>query len=106
MVTLIPELNSHGQSADRAGEERTFAEQRPTVNGVLDEVRDQIKRAMIKHAPMHSPHEGISFLKEEVDELWEHVKYDTGRTLEARKEALQIAAMAIRYVVDLIDARR
>jgi hypothetical protein len=64
-------------------------------------VRTEVLRSMQKHAPMHSPHEGISVIKEEVDELWDHVKVDTGRTDEALKEAVQIAAMGVCYIVDL-----
>ena len=92
--------------ADRSGEERLFADKRNLVNGILDEVRQSLKLGMIKHAPMHSPHEGVSVIREELEELWDHVKADTGRTPEARKEALQVAAMAIRYVVDLIEGER
>lgn len=68
---------------------------------ILDQLREELTRAMLKHPPMHSPHEGISVIKEEVDELWDHVKVDTGQCLAARKEALQIAAMGIRYALDL-----
>lgn len=68
---------------------------------VLAMVRAEALRAIIKHPPQHSPHEGISVIKEEVDELWDHVKHDTGQTPEAFKEAVQIAAMGVRYVVDL-----
>lgn len=89
--------------ADRSGDERLFTDKRNLVNSVLDEVRHNLKQGMIKHAPMHSPHEGASVIREEFEELWDHVKADTGRTPEARKEALQLAAMAVRYIVDLID---
>jgi hypothetical protein len=52
---------------------------------------------------MHSPHEGHSVIREEFEELWRHVCEDTGQTLPARAEAIQLAAMAIRYVVDLCE---
>lgn len=70
---------------------------------ILSSLRAELLSAMAKHAPMHSPHEGHSVIREEVDELWDHVKADTGQTPEARKEALQVAAMGIRYVLDLCD---
>lgn len=69
----------------------------------LDKIKVELVKSMTKHAPMHSPHEGMSVIKEEVDELWEHVKADTGRTTGARKEALQVAAMGLRYVLDLCE---
>lgn len=48
-------------------------------------------------------HEGYAVLLEEVDELWEEVKknqrnYDL---LAQRKEAIQVAAMAIRFATEL-----
>ena len=53
---------------------------------------------------MNSPHEGHSVIREELDvELWEHVCHDTGRSPEARREAMQVAAMALRYIIDLCE---
>lgn len=63
----------------------------------------ELHRAMTKFAPMASPHEGWAVIREELDELWEHVRANTGRTDEARIEAIQIAAMALRYASDLCD---
>lgn len=68
---------------------------------ILDELKAEIFKAMKKHRPMASPHEGYSVILEELDELWDHVKGDTGRSLDARNEALQTAAMGIRYICDL-----
>jgi NTP pyrophosphatase (non-canonical NTP hydrolase) len=53
----------------------------------------------------NSQHEGYAVILEEVEELWAEIKknqrdYD----LQAqRKEAIQAAAMLIRFVVELID---
>jgi len=71
------------------------------MNALLAEVEEALVAARYRHAPMHSPHEGISVIREEVDELWEHVRADTGRSADARKEAIQIAAMGLRYALDL-----
>jgi hypothetical protein len=71
------------------------------VRAVALEVAHEVERARRKHAPMHSPHEGWSVIFEELEELREHVRADTGRSAAARKEALQIAAMGIRYALDL-----
>lgn len=90
---------------DRAGREPTHDECY-AVYEVAIEVFEEVVKAMEMHAPMHGPHEGHSVLREEVEELWEHVKADTGRTPEARKEAIQVAAMAVRYIVDLIDKEK
>lgn len=49
----------------------------------------------------HSPHEGLAVIWEEFDELKKHVWENTGRSREAMVEAIQIAAMALRYIYDL-----
>lgn len=73
----------------------------PTLEHIISMVRYEILHAVAKHPPMNSPHEGHSVIMEELDELWDHVKADTGRSNDARKEAIQIACTAIRYVHDL-----
>jgi hypothetical protein len=70
---------------------------------VIDGLRNEVAEAMRKHRPMASAHEGHSVIREELHELWDHVRADTGTTPAARKEALQVAAMGIRYVMDLCD---
>jgi hypothetical protein len=67
---------------------------------VVSLVVDEVAVATGKFAPFNSPHEGWAVIKEELDELWEHVRGDTGRSPEARKEAIQTAAMALRYAID------
>lgn len=71
------------------------------IDKALGLLREELLRAMTKHAPMHSAHEGHSVIREELDELWDHVKVDTGHTAEARKEAMQVAAMGLRYALDI-----
>lgn len=71
------------------------------LDTILADLHAELIKAAQKHPPMNTPHEGISVIKEEVDELWDHVKKDTGQSDEARKEALQISAMGLRYVLDL-----
>jgi hypothetical protein len=70
---------------------------------VLARVRAEVMRAEAKWPPMNSPHEGHSVIREELDELWDHVCADTGRSSDAMKEAVQVACTAIRYVCDLCD---
>ena len=69
------------------------------VKDALASVEFEVRRAEMKHLPMHSAHEGHSVIREEVEELWDHVKADTGYTPEAYDEAKQIAAMGIRYML-------
>ncbi len=61
-------------------------------------VIQELKRASAKFKPFNSAHEGFAILKEEVDELWEDVK--TNNPVGARREAIQVAAMALRFIID------
>ena len=68
---------------------------------ILAEVCKEVERAQQKHpTPMRSGHEGYAILKEEVDELWAEIKADRDDEL-TRKEAVQVAAMAVRFLHDL-----
>lgn len=76
------------------------------VAAALLELRDEILTACDRFPAMHSPHEGIAVIEEEFLELREHVYGDTGRTSLARAEAIQLAAMGVRYAADLTEATR
>lgn len=75
----------------------------PSVKSIFDDVEDELIGAMAKFAPFNSAHEGWAVLKEEVDELWDEVKAKQGaRDVEKmRKEAVQCAAMSIRFILDV-----
>lgn len=68
------------------------------------EVVRELRAARAKFPrPFNSAHEGFAVLQEEVDELWEVVRAK-GRTKERmREEAVQIAAMALRFIEDVCD---
>jgi hypothetical protein len=83
------------------GIEDTKAELDDKIAFALKLVEHELRNALMKHRSMASPHEGHSVISEEMDELWEHVRADTGQTDKARKEAVQVAAMGLRYVIDL-----
>lgn len=72
------------------------------IDQALQLVRAELLRAEAKHGlNFASPHEAMSVIREELDvELWEHVCADTGRTDAASKEACQVAAMAVKYMVN------
>lgn len=101
MSYQFPELNSKGQPAPRPGRKVTDQEVFDLCD-ILFDVRQMLYASIEKHAPMASAHDGHSVIREEFEELWDHVKADTGSSAEAYKEALQVAAMAIRYALDII----
>lgn len=64
-------------------------------------VKDELDRATELAGSFASPHEGFAILKEEVDELWDEVKANQATTHKGTSEAVQTAAMAIRFLIDL-----
>ena len=72
---------------------------------LLCEVADEMNKAISQFPTLHSLHEGYAIMLEEVDELWEHVKMNQKRRdKEAiKKECIQIAAMALRIILDCGD---
>lgn len=71
----------------------------------LSMAMDELVKAREKWPAFNSAHEGYGVLLEEVDELWEHIKVNQKRRdLRAmRKEAIQVAAMALRFAVEVCD---
>lgn len=70
---------------------------------ILDEIISEIKFARKCYLPFHSPHEGYGVLLEEVEELWDCIKKSKSSRANSkmRRECIQIAAMAIRFIEDL-----
>ena len=66
---------------------------------IVREVLSELDRATALHGPFHSAHEGWAVLLEEVEELWDEIKAND--PVKARKECIQVAAMAIRYLMDI-----
>lgn len=75
------------------------------IDAVFREVGDELSSALVKFPSLHGPHEGYAVILEELDELWAEVKHDHGREPVARKEAVQVAAMALRYILDVTEAQ-
>lgn len=68
---------------------------------VIEEIDAELDRAKSKHTRnFSSTHEGYAVLAEEVDELWDEVKKN-GNQERLREEAIQVAAMAIRFIQEL-----
>jgi hypothetical protein len=69
------------------------------VNLIIEEYL----RATQINGPFNSAHEGYAVILEELDELWEEVrKKKADRNLDRlKKEAVQVGAMALRFLVDI-----
>jgi hypothetical protein len=67
----------------------------------------EVVKARDRFEAMASSHEGYAVLLEEVDELWDEVKgnkHDAASYRAAmRKEAIQVAAMALCFIVEVCD---
>lgn len=69
----------------------------------IGEVLDELHNAIDNYPAFNSAHEGMSVLREEVDELWDEVRVKQGKRdiAKMRHEAVQVAAMAIRFLMDI-----
>lgn len=78
------------------------------IAATVHEIIHEVTTAEAKWPPMNSAHEAFAVLNEEVDELWDHVKTkQANRDLPSmRKECVQVAAMAVRFIRDICDGRR
>lgn len=75
------------------------------IDCAFADVSEELAAAMNVNGPMKSLHEGLSVIQEEVHELmlevYKNPRKHPDRTAKARKEAVQVAAMAIRFLIDV-----
>lgn len=60
---------------------------------------EELARARENFPPFNSAHEGYAVILEELDEAWEAIKVNNIEA--ARQEIVQVAAMALRFLVDV-----
>ena len=73
-------------------------------NPIYLDVRSELESALAKFPPFNSAHEGWAIIKEELDELWEVVRLNQStaeRNEKLRKECIQVAAMAMRFLLEM-----
>lgn len=82
--------------------------EKQTVEAALADVFQEIDIATLNNPPFNSAHEGFAVINEEFDELKEHVwMKQRNRDIPAmRKEAVQLAAMAVRFMLDVCSEER
>lgn len=74
----------------------------------VQDVVAELARARAKFpVALNSAHEGYAVVHEELDELWDEVKCGRPERLgEMRAEAVQVGAMALRFIEDVCDRDR
>jgi hypothetical protein len=74
----------------------------------LEDVMVEYNKATDSYPPFNSAHEGYAVLLEEVEELKAHVWMKQGMRINhrMRQEAVQVAAMALRFINDICDEGR
>jgi hypothetical protein len=79
-----------------------------TTDQAMAFVRAELERAQAGHHAFNSGHEGYAVIREELDELWDAIKAEKQYLLYQNTatgyEAVQVAAMAVRFLVDLCEA--
>ena len=66
----------------------------------IQQILTEFNRNAEKRAPFASPHEGYAFLHDELEDLFIMVRNSSQKTA-LRAEAKEVAAMALRFMVDL-----
>ena len=76
-----------------------------TIDVILDAIRRELVHAQMSYPAFHSQHEGAAVIREEYDELWDRSKRSKLLTADGVTgiEAMQTAAMAVRFIADLCD---
>lgn len=71
----------------------------------LADINRESTQAMEDYPAFHSAHEGYAVILEELDELWDEVRQPKihRSNKQMRSEAIQVAAMALRFVVDICE---
>ena len=68
------------------------------VDKYLQMIKLELEWATKHRSALTSSHHAYGVILEEMDEMWDEIKGDN--LVDARKEAIQVAAMALRFLVD------
>lgn len=74
------------------------------LDRIAVEMTNEAKKARRGFTPYNSLHEGYAVLLEEVEELWQEIKNqpDDRNTGRIRSEAIQVGAVAMLMILDLL----
>ena len=73
----------------------------PSDLQTLDDVLAELLKARQQHLNMSSTHDGYAKILEELDELRDEVKKRDPDRDRMKAEAIQVAAMAVRFISDI-----
>ena len=67
-------------------------------------IMEEYRLATEVNPPLNSGHEGYAVIREEFDELWDEIKKKKAPwdNENLKKEAARVAAMALRFLVDIV----
>lgn len=107
--TFIAALRANGRMGLSSPDPRTrdaaiAVRIEPEVTAAFGDVAAELQRARAKFPAFNSGHEGWAIIREELDELWAEVRSNQstpGRNERMAKEAIQVAAMAVRFLIDM-----
>lgn len=103
---FTPEQLAKEDAEDRRDRVAASAKSRLKLATILSDIEAEFQQAQLSNAPMTSLHHGLSILEEEVFELrmevYKNPRKHPDRNELARKEAIQVAAMALRLLHDVL----
>lgn len=73
------------------------------TSNALNEIFNEYESASSKYPDFNSAHEGYAVILEELDELWDEIKKKKPNYDKMYNEAKQVAAMALRFMMDVYD---
>ena len=85
---------------------KPIADYEKLLISVLEKITAEVFRAKSIHPNnFYNTHEGYAVIKEEIDELWDEIKINPKKEnyslFKIRSEAIQSAAMLVRFIVEL-----
>ena len=72
------------------------------IDKFLEEFKAEYISARSKHGGFHSFHEGYAVIKEEFEELWDEIKKQKHDRYKLSREAIQVGAMVVAFLVELL----
>lgn len=84
---------------------RCYAAGAEKVNAIVADVVAELQSALRRYPSMNSPAEAIGVIWEEFDEFRDEVRAKHGQRdpVKMRRELVQVAAMAVRAMLDVCD---